>query len=122
MGVLFVDGRFFAWSLEDVVRERPGQPVQDWKIPARTAIPVGTYGLEVTMSNRFKRPLPLLLNVPGFEGVRIHRGNTAEDTEGCIIVGQTRGSDFVGGSTPMEAALVAMLRDGKHTITIEQVG
>jgi hypothetical protein len=120
IGVLFVDGRFFSWTLEDIVREKPGQPVAAWKVPGATAIPVGTYGLQVTLSARFKRMLPLLQGVPGFEGVRMHRGNTAEDTEGCIIVGQTRQADFVGGSTPMEAALVALLGDGRHTITIEQ--
>jgi hypothetical protein len=119
LGALFVDGRFFGWTLEDVVREKPGVPVADWKIPKKTAIPVGTYALQVTPSARFQRPLPLLLDVPGFTGIRMHRGNTAEDTEGCLVVGQTRGQDFVGGSTPMEAALVALLGAGKHVITIE---
>jgi hypothetical protein len=95
IGSLFVNGKFECYSLEDVRREVKGEPVTKWKIPGKTAIPEGIYGIAVTMSLRFKRDLPLLLNVPGFEGVRIHPGNTAADTEGCILVGKTKGSDSV---------------------------
>ena len=80
LGRLDVDGIFECFTCEDIVR-----PV---KIKGETAIPAGCYQVVVTMSNRFKRELPLLLNVPDFEGVRIHTGNTAVDTEGCILVGQ----------------------------------
>ena len=80
IGRLAVDGVDFCWTLEDVVRTGP-------KVYGQTAIPAGTYDVRLTMSNRFKRVLPLLLNVPGFEGVRIHPGNTAADTDGCILVG-----------------------------------
>jgi len=75
------------WTMEDKVREVPGEPVESWKIPGVTAIPVGTYDLIVTMSNRFKKPLPLLVDVPGFSGVRIHAGNDASNTEGCVLIG-----------------------------------
>ena len=77
---------WLCWTLEDVVREIPGQPVTAWKIKRETAIPRGAYPIRVTYSNRFKTALPLLLDVPGFEGIRIHGGNTKADTEGCILV------------------------------------
>lgn len=79
IGDLSVNGRFECLTLEDL--ERPN------KIPGETAIPKGTYQILLTMSPRFHRVLPLLVNVPGFDGIRIHPGNTDKDTEGCILVG-----------------------------------
>jgi len=90
IGELLIDGVFECYTLEDIER-----PV---KIKAETAIPKGTYKVIVNMSNRFKKLMPLLLNVPNFEGVRIHAGNTNHDTEGCILVGRTRSKDFIGQS------------------------
>lgn len=90
IGKLYIDGSYECHTLEDPVREIEGVDVVDWKIAGRTAIPYGTYNVVITMSNRFKRPLPLLENVPGFTGIRIHLGNTAENTEGCILVGKDR--------------------------------
>lgn len=87
LGTLYVDGEFECFTLEDVVREIPEQAVETWKTPGETAIPSGTYEVTVTNSAHFGRMLPLLLKVPGFEGVRIHSGNVAADTEGCILVG-----------------------------------
>lgn len=90
IGGMMVDGEWQCWTLEDPVREVPGHPVSTWKIHGKTAIPAGRYRVEITMSARFKRVLPLLLDVPGYSGVRIHAGNTAADTEGCILVGNER--------------------------------
>jgi hypothetical protein len=90
IGSLTVDGKFHSFTLEDCVR-----PV---KIPGKTAISAGRYEIIINWSARFKRPLPLLLNVPFFAGVRIHAGNTDVDTEGCILVGRTRQVDFIGES------------------------
>jgi hypothetical protein len=90
IGRLTIDGQPECWTLEDVVRP-PGAP----KVYGQTAIPAGTYRVTVSMSPRFKTRLPLLLAVPGFEGIRIHPGNTEDDTEGCILVGQDKGKNAI---------------------------
>jgi len=90
IGELFVNGVFECYTLEDIEREV--------KIKGQTAIPKGVYKVGVSMSNRFKREMPILFDVKGFEGVRIHSGNTAEQTEGCILVGQTKSFNMISGS------------------------
>lgn len=123
IGSLSVDGVFVCHTLEDKVREIPGVPVSQWKKQDITAIPRGTYKLVLTHSPRFRRVLPLLLGVPGFEGVRIHAGNTADHTEGCILVG-TKGKtkDFISDSRKafmaLEKLILAAPDKEKITITI----
>ncbi len=102
IGRLWVDGAHECWTLEDPERSGP-------KVPGKTAIPAGTYVVRVTWSPRFKTRLPLLLNVPDFEGVRIHPGNTADDTEGCILVGKDKGRAAVLRSRAAFAPLLAKL-------------
>jgi hypothetical protein len=111
IGELLIDGIFQCYTLEDVER-----PV---KIKNETAIPKGTYKVIINQSNRFKRLLPLLLNVPNYEGVRIHSGNTNHDTEGCILVGQTRGDNYIGQSRKAFDKLFKKMQAAKDiTITI----
>ena len=80
IGKLYIDGKYFCDTLEDQVRDL----AKERKIPGRTAIPAGVYEVIVNISPRFRRKLPRLLDVAGFDGILIHRGNTAEDTSGCI--------------------------------------
>lgn len=109
MGVVFTDGVFYAFSLEDAVREVDGQPVDAWKVPGMTAIPAGRYPVTLTWSPRFERVLPEVQNVPGFSGVRIHPGNSHRDTEGCILVGVQRSSVMLQDSKRACDRLQAML-------------
>ncbi len=105
-------------SLEDEIREIEGVPVEEWKIPGKTAIPAGTYDLKITWSNRFQKMMPQLMNVPGFEGIRIHPGNVATDTEGCILVGTSRSGESILHSRDAYTALLQALDASDHTIEI----
>ena len=115
IGTLAVDGVPLCFTLEDVVREVKGKPVESWKLHGETAIPAGSYDVIINRSNRFQRDLPLLLNVPGFEGVRIHPGNTAKDTEGCILVGYTNAAGFIGRSRDAFADLFGRMVRAKQS-------
>jgi hypothetical protein len=107
IGELSVDGQLECYTLEDKVR-----PV---KIKGETAIPAGRYEVIINYSQRFNRLLPLLLNVPDFEGVRIHPGNTAADTEGCVLVGMTKEQEFIGQSRVAFEQLFAKLKPASET-------
>ena len=111
VGKLSVDDKFICYTLED--KERPV------KIKGETAIPKGTYRVIINESNRFKRLLPLLIDVPNFEGVRIHSGNSNHDTEGCILVGQTRNKNYIGQSRKAFDKLFKKMQVAKNiTLTI----
>lgn len=92
IGKLYVDGKYVCDTLEDTDRgldkSMPLSKITSTKVYGETAIPTGKYQVIVSYSNKFKQYMPLLLNVPGYEGIRIHSGNTAADTLGCILVGK----------------------------------
>jgi hypothetical protein len=107
IGELSIDGVFICFTLEDKVR--------DVKIQNVTAIPYGNYEIAITFSNRFKQYMPLLLKVPGFEGVRIHSGNKSTDTEGCILVGSSKALNFIGNSRTTYKTLFAKIKKVSKT-------
>lgn len=105
IGELWLRNDFICYTLEDRSKK-----IRGVKIYGETAIPIGTYKIVITHSKKFHRRLPLLKNVPGFKGIRIHTGNTAIDTKGCILVGDTRGKNFIGRSRKAFKALYKQLR------------
>lgn len=106
IGELTIDGKFYCYTLEDKVRAKG-----EAKVYGETAIPAGTYQVIVNQSTRFKQRMPLYLAVPGFEGVRLHSGNTDADTHGCTLVGLTKSKDFVGQSRDAFAIVFPLIRD-----------
>ena len=116
IGSLSIDGKKFCDTLEDKVRDLNKNGVFDGdekKVYAETAIPYGTYDMVVDYSPKFKRELPRLQNVKHFEGILIHRGNTAEDSAGCILVGENKVKGKVINSTPYEKELVRILKEAQ---------
>lgn len=112
IGELYSNGEFECYTLEDVVR-----PTGE-KVYGKTAIPVGEYRVTVEYSPKFKRPMPLLHLVPHFEGVRIHTGNTAADTEGCILVGKSvAGKSLVQSKVAFAPLLEKIL--GASTVSLK---
>lgn len=108
-GDLLVDGQFVCHTLEDVVREVPGLPVAEWKIKGKTAIPAGRYRVTLEDSPRFG-PATLTINdVPGYQWIRMHAGNTDADTEGCILLGELIHTGQIVGGTSRPA--VKKVRD-----------
>lgn len=116
IGEMFINGTFQCYTLEDKVRDGV-------KFPGKTAIPYGHYDVVINWSNRFQKYMPLLINVPNFEGIRIHSGNTSADTEGCILVGNYRSKNMITESRKAFAGLMKKLQsvERKEKITIDIV-
>ena len=93
IGKLYIDDVYFCDTIADTVRDINKNGKFDngeKKIHSKTAIPYGIYEIKWTYSPRFKKYTPQLMNVPSFEGIRIHAGNTSSDTEGCLILGENK--------------------------------
>ena len=127
IGRLCINGTFFCNTLEDKVRDINKNGTFDcgeFKISGHTAIPYGEYEVIVNYSPKFKRELPRLLNVPHFEGILIHRGNTNKESSGCILVGENTKKGMVLNSTKYEYELLKILKEAqtkKEKITIKIV-
>ena len=123
IGKLYINGKYFCDTLEDKVRDlnKDGDlnDVGEGKVMHETAIPYGTYSVIMNMSNRFKRVMPLLLNVPHFAGIRIHSGNKASHSSGCILVGVNSVKGGLTESKKYEKLLYDyLLKEKVSTITI----
>ena len=116
IGRLFVDGEFLCNTLEPPVRP------DGIKINGKTAIPFGVYDLALSYSPRFQTVLPLVLNVPNFEGVRIHAGNFVSDTEGCLILGRNTIKGGVTESRFYVNALITLMKECDGEMKLEIVG
>lgn len=113
IGKLYVDGDYFSDVLED--KHRPDGE----KVYGETCIPEGRYDVITNYSTRFKKVMPLLLNVPNFDGIRIHSGNTSVDTSGCILVGYNKIKGMVVNSRLCYDNLMSILEEETHiSITI----
>lgn len=126
IGRLFIDGAYYCDVLEDCDRGldqgMSDEEIRRLKIYGKTAIPTGTYRVVLTYSNRFRKVLPEILNVKGYSGVRIHTGNTPEDTLGCILVGRNTKKGMVTESRKMFAPLLDMMRKAKDITLIIKRG
>lgn len=127
IGKLSIDGKPYCDTLEDPNRDTNKNGVFDGnekKVSGNTCIPFGKYKVIVNVSPRFGRELPRLLNVPSFDGILIHRGNTAKDTAGCILVGENSVKGKVLNSTIYEVDLTKKIKEAiskGEEVTIEIV-
>ena len=124
---LYINGKYFSDVLEDPDRGLTDtmslEEIKKIKIKGNTCIPYGTYNITITYSPRFKKNLPLLNNVKGFDGIRIHSGNKPQDTEGCLLPGFNKGKGQVIDSRVTTDKLIAQIQQAlnkgeKVTITI----
>lgn len=124
IGKLYIDSQYFCDTLEDKDRGlysymNPGE-ISRIKIKNETAIPYGKYKVRISFSNRFKKDLPEILNVPGYTGVRIHSGNTAKDSSGCILLGENNAPGKVLNSrVTMEQFMEKIKGENDINLTIE---
>ena len=128
IGRLFINNEYFCDTLEDTDRGLKDtmqvNEILAKKVKTQTAIPTGKYDVILTFSPRFRRVLPLLLNVPGYQYIRVHNGNRPDSTEGCLLVGENKAKGQVLNSRATLEKLMSILlecekRKEKVTILIE---
>lgn len=123
IGKLYINDQYFCDTLEDTDRgltqSMTEQQIKSKKVYGETAIPTGTYRIIISYSNRFKKQMPLLLNVPGFSGIRIHTGNTEKDSLGCILVGKNKAVGKVLESRDTYNKLFSILQKANEKETIK---
>lgn len=99
IGRLYAEEHFICWTIEDKDRglhhDMPLAEIEAIKVKHKTAIPYGTYEIKMTMSERFKKIMPILVDVPGFTGIRIHSANRASELSGCIAPGLVNSGEAV---------------------------
>ena len=108
IGKLYIDGQYICDTCEDKVRDLS----KEKKVYGETAIPYGTYKVSWTYSPKFKKYMPLIEDVPQFNGVRIHSGNTAKDSLGCILVGENKQKGMVLNSRATVNKLYPIIKKG----------
>ena len=124
IGKLYIDDDYFCDTLEDTVRDLNKDGKFDngeKKNKGKTAIPYGTYEIKWTYSPRFKKYTPQLMNVPQFEGIRIHAGNSSTDTEGCLLLGENKKVGMVLNSRATINKFYTIIKEAcsKGKVTIE---
>ena len=124
IGKMYIDGQYLCDTVEDCDRglnqSMTSQQIAVKKVYGKTAIPAGRYKVTLTFSNKFKRVLPLVNDVIGFLGIRIHAGNTAEDSLGCIIVGENKiKGGVVNSKVTLERLMAKLTGQTNILLTIE---
>lgn len=118
IGKLYIDGTYFCDTVEDKDRglddSMTVEEILKRKVYGETAIPYGTYEVQITYSPKYKKMMPLLLNVKGYSGIRIHSGNTAKDSLGCLIVGRNTKVGMVTESRVTYNKLFAIIKEAKE--------
>lgn len=123
IGKLYINGDYFCDVIEDTDRglkdEMSVEEILSKKVKGETAIPSGIYLVTITYSPKYKKNMPLINNVKGYSGIRIHSGNSAKDTEGCLIVGKNKEVGKVLESRVTYNALFKRLQQAKDKIIID---
>ena len=124
IGKLYINGKYFCDTLEDRDRGLDDSMTEDEikqsKIKEQTAIPTGIYTVLLTYSPKYKKVMPLINNVKGYSGIRIHSGNSSKDTEGCLLVGKnTVVGRLTDSRNTYNALFKRLLQKGSNKITIE---